>query len=71
MSKPTRTYSNAEITVEWRPELCVHCERCVQGLPQVFDVNARPWVNMDGATTTEIVLQVQKCPEGALSLADR
>ncbi len=70
MSDPTRTYSNGQITVEWRPELCVHCEACFQGLPQVFDPTKRPWVNIHGATTNEIRKQVGKCPSGALAVGD-
>lgn len=68
MGNPTRSYSNGEITVDWRPELCVHCEACVTGLPQVFDLSKRPWVNMSGATTEEIKTQVAECPDAALSV---
>ena len=32
----------------------------------VFDPDIRPWVNMDNATTHEIVEQVHKCPSHAL-----
>ncbi len=34
---------------------------------QVFDPRKRPWVNMTGATTEEIIAQIDKCPSGALS----
>lgn len=68
MSEPTRSYSNGEIIVEWRPELCVHCEACVNGLPQVFNMSARPWVNVSAATTKQIVNQVNQCPDAALSI---
>ena len=69
MTAPTRTYTTGEITVEWRPELCVHCESCITGLPQVFDLSQRPWVNVNAATSDEIVRQVAECPDGALSIA--
>lgn len=70
MNPPTRTYSNGQIIVEWRPELCVHCENCFRGLPSVFDPSKskRPWVNINGATTVEIERQVADCPSGALSI---
>lgn len=67
MNPPTRTYSKDGTHVDWRPELCTHCQECTNGLPSVFDLTKRPWVNMDGATMREIRLQVQKCPSGALS----
>lgn len=63
----TKTYSNGEITVIWQPSLCQHSRRCFQELPTVFDPKARPWVDMEGATTEQIVAQVGRCPSGALS----
>lgn len=71
MSAPTRTYSNGEIAVEWRPDKCIKCHACFNGLPTVFDPNKRPWVNMAGATTEEIERQVMGCPSGALSIQER
>jgi putative redox protein len=68
MSQPTRTYTNGEVTVEWRPELCIHCRKCVEGLPQVFDLDKKPWVNIHGATSAEIRKQVAQCPNGALAM---
>jgi len=60
-------YANDEVAVIWKPELCKHSGRCVSGLPKVFDVNAKPWINVDGATSQKIAEQVNKCPTGALS----
>ncbi len=62
-----KRYSNGEITVVWRPEKCIHATRCITGLPAVFNVNARPWVKMSGATTAEIKRVVDTCPSGALT----
>jgi putative redox protein len=66
MSEPTRTYSRDGVTVEWRPERCVHCEACINGLPEVFDMSKRPWVNINGASPEKIKEQVSKCPDKAL-----
>ena len=63
----TKRYSNGEITVVWKPDLCVHSTICFQGLPSVFDPRERPWVRIGGATTEAIVRQVDACPSGALS----
>ncbi len=63
------TYPNGEITVEWNPGLCRHAARCATQLPTVFNPAAKPWVNMDGATSQEIMEQVARCPTGALSIA--
>ena len=67
MDEPTIRYSNGQIAVLWKPNRCIHSGICVRGLPAVFDVRRRPWILMDGATTLEIVQQVEKCPSGALS----
>jgi uncharacterized Fe-S cluster protein YjdI len=63
-----RTYERDGLTVLWDSDLCTHCETCWRGLPQVFDPEKRPWININGATTEEITKQVQQCPSGALSI---
>ena len=60
-------YTNGQITVVWKPEFCKHSGRCVTQLPKVFNLNQRPWVNIEGASNEEIMAQVKKCPTGALS----
>lgn len=61
-------YINDEITVLWKPDVCKHSGRCVTQLPGVFDIHKHPWVNMQGASSEEIIAQVNKCPTGALSI---
>ena len=63
----TKKYTNGEVTVVWKPDLCIHSENCFHGLPQVFDPRNKPWVNVQGASTETIVQQIKKCPSGALS----
>ena len=67
MSESENTYTNGEITVTWKPGVCIHSGKCVQGLGQVFNVNARPWINMQGSGSDSIVKQAEQCPSGALS----
>ncbi len=67
MKEITKKYSNGEVTVVWKPNLCIHSAICFRGLPEVFDPRERPWVKIDGASSTNIVEQVKKCPSGALS----
>ncbi len=55
------------MTVVWKPDLCIHSQNCFKGLPEVFNPQNRPWVNMSGATGQAIKGQVAKCPSGALS----
>ncbi|MBK7141979.1 MAG: (4Fe-4S)-binding protein [bacterium] len=65
--KLTKKYSNGEITVIWKPDLCIHSTLCWKGLGSVFNPKERPWVKIDGATSDQIIAQVDKCPSGALS----
>lgn len=62
-----KEYSNDDITVCWDPDKCIHSRNCVKGLPQVFDKSQRPWINMQGASSEEIMKTIDKCPSGALS----
>lgn len=63
----TRDYTTADITVHWDSSLCTHCQACITGLPKVFSLERRPWVDLSQATTAEITKQVDECPSGALS----
>jgi uncharacterized Fe-S cluster protein YjdI len=67
MADTTKEYSNGEVTIVWKPEVCIHSAFCVGGLPSVFNNKARPWINAQGANTDEIKAQVSKCPSGALT----
>ena len=60
-------YSNGEITIIWKPDLCQHSGICVRTLPAVYHPKERPWINPLNATTAELIDQVNKCPSGALS----
>ncbi len=62
-----KEYTNGEVTVIWKPDLCIHSANCVRGLPAVFDTRKKPWINAQAASTEAIVEQVKKCPSGALS----
>jgi uncharacterized Fe-S cluster protein YjdI len=62
-----KEYSNKEIKVLWNPEKCIHARECVKGLPQVFCRDSTPWINMQGASSKEIIEVVDRCPSGALT----
>ena len=67
MAGLNKHYSNKDITVVWKPDICIHSTICWKGLIQVFNPRERPWVKIDAASTERIVEQVGKCPSGALS----
>ncbi|MEO9870779.1 (4Fe-4S)-binding protein [Ekhidna sp.] len=67
MSEKVKEYESEDLTVVWKPEKCIHSERCFKGLSEVFDPKARPWVNVNGASDQTIKEQIDKCPSEALS----
>ena len=39
----------------------------MRGLPSVFDVSKKPWIDVNAAAVDAIIEQVKRCPSGALS----
>jgi len=62
-----KEYTNNEVTVVWKPQLCTHSANCARGLPKVFQPKEKPWINPEAASTQNIIDQVLKCPSGALT----
>ncbi len=67
MSQTTMKYTKNDVTVIWKPDVCIHSAVCVKGLPGVFNPQRRPWIDMEQADTAAIIEQVRKCPSGAIS----
>lgn len=68
MAKETHSYTNGEVTVIWKPDICMHSTVCWKGLLRVFNPKQRPWIKMDGASAEQIIEQIKKCPSGALAI---
>ena len=66
MPGPRQTYDSDRITVTFDPAVCTHSGRCVRGLPAVFDVTRRKWIDVSADTAEKIAAQVARCPSGAL-----
>jgi uncharacterized Fe-S cluster protein YjdI len=60
-------YSNEKLTIRYDPSICIHAAECVRGLPPVFDVARKPWIDVNGAGQDAIIATIKKCPSGALS----
>lgn len=67
MAEMKKEYSNGEITIVWQPKLCEHAGVCVRTLPNVYKPKEKPWIQIENATTDELIDQVNRCPSGALS----
>jgi CDGSH-type Zn-finger protein len=62
-----KNYMDNKITIHDNRKICSHAAECVNNLPSVFKLNARPWINPTGAEVEEIINTIRKCPSGALS----
>jgi len=66
MAKRMQTYEGDHITVTFNPNLCVHSARCLSGLPAVFDVRRRKWIDVSAAPADAIARVIERCPSKAL-----
>ena len=67
MAKKVHSYSNDEITVNWDSETCFHSEVCIKNLSGVFNLEQKPWINVNGANKEDVIKLIKSCPSGALS----
>ncbi len=66
MVNQLKEYRSPDIVVTFDSTRCIHSAVCLRTLPDVFDVNARPWVQPNAATADAVADAVMKCPSGAL-----
>ena len=64
-----REYTGRDLRVHYNRAICAHVGYCTARLGSVFNVNARPWIQPDGATEADVVTTVAACPSGALGHA--
>jgi uncharacterized Fe-S cluster protein YjdI/CDGSH-type Zn-finger protein len=62
----SRVYRSESIAVSFDSARCIHTGRCLQGLPDVFNLQARPWIQPANAAADLIAEVVRRCPSGAL-----
>lgn len=70
MKDITKKYTNGEVTIVWKPAVCIHstiCWKAATGLPEVFNPMIKPWIKAEASTTEKMIEQIKKCPSGALS----
>ena len=60
-------FSNGEVTVFWKSELCIHSANCLIGLPNVFSTKKKPWINVHASNSKEIMKIIDTCPSRALT----
>ncbi len=65
-----KKYSGKGFVVTFDKSKCTHSGVCLHGLPKVFDLKARPWVQTENGEAKEIKNVVKKCPSRALQFKD-
>ncbi|MGD9932603.1 MAG: (4Fe-4S)-binding protein [Dehalococcoidia bacterium] len=65
--KRIQRYEAGDLAVTFDPNLCIHAARCLQRLPEVFDVGRRDWVRPDAAPAEDVEAAIRACPSGALT----
>lgn len=62
----SRTYETDAIAVHWDSTRCIHTARCIEALPEAFDVSHRPWIDVTAASADALAAAVRQCPTSAL-----
>ena len=57
--KDTIHYRNNEVTVIWKPKVCIHSTICWKGLIQIFNAGESTWIKWDRAAAEKINEQVR------------
>ncbi|WP_331236151.1 CDGSH iron-sulfur domain-containing protein [Natronorarus salvus] len=66
MDEEKYEYAGEGISVRYDVNRCIHVRACVEGLPEVFDADARPWIDPDAADLDSVARVVMDCPTDAL-----
>lgn len=70
MSKMVQKYQKDELEISYDPNICTHAANCVNGFPDIFNIENKPWINLDTATMEKLTESVKNCPSGALKMID-
>lgn len=65
-----KEYKKEDITILWKPEICIHSGICARGLSTVFKPKERPWIQVENTSKEEIIRQVNACPSKALTIKE-
>ena len=66
-SDTEQTYRGQHISVSFDSSRCSHSGTCIKNLPSVFNLKARPWINLNDCDSEEVIQTINRCPSGALN----
>ena len=66
-----KKYRKGDFAIVWEPKKCIHAAICVKELPQVYNPQAKPWIQQDNASIEALKKQIDMCPSGALSYEEK
>jgi uncharacterized Fe-S cluster protein YjdI/CDGSH-type Zn-finger protein len=61
-----KVYRGAHVEVSFDLDRCIHIGECLLTLPEVFDLQRRPWISPDAADADVVTESILRCPSGAL-----
>jgi len=64
--KEYKEYKTDDLIVYWNLSYCSHSGKCTSMMPQVFDMDRRPWICLDGVDPLDVIRVIDQCPTGAL-----
>lgn len=60
-------YSNGELTIVWKPEVCIHAGICAEIFSEPCQPQEEALVNVESTTRERLISLINKCPSGALT----
>ena len=66
-----KTYAGPIVNVSFDGDVCRHAAECVRGMPEVFDVSKRPWIDPSQAHTTDSAQTLRRVVGAARQVRSR
>lgn len=66
MTNKIHEHAGDNVTIRYDVQRCIHAAECTRGLPGVFDINRKPWIDPNGADADSVAKVITRCPTGAL-----
>lgn len=55
-----KSYRGADIEVSFDLDRCIHVGECLRSLPEVFELQRRPWIDADAAPADVVADAVER-----------